>query len=187
MNIKAQGLLNAAAWIRQTRGEAALQEVLERCPPAVRARHAEALPLEWHPAEEFETFLQAAESALGGMHGELAKELGAAGARKNMGGFMRRIAFYIMRRDYALSRVASMWRQFNDAGTMTITELDEAGCVVEVEGHDPPGRLYCCTLTGWCEVLAERVGAQEPRAHYERSVLRGDPVCAWRVRWNLEG
>ena len=184
MKIKAQGLLNASEWIRRHHGDDTLSAILQRCSPAVRERFITAIAIEWHDASEFEEFLAAAEQVVGvPTPGTLAKTLGAAGAEANMSGFMRRAAFYIARPEYAVKRVASTWRQFNDEGSMTFTDFSETGTMVEVHDLVPPGPLFCEALTGWCEVLADRVGASSPRAAHVQCRLRGDPVCAWRLRW----
>ena len=187
MKIKAQGLLNGATWILERHGEAALASVLSMAGSEVRERYMTAIAIEWHDAAELELFLKAAESVLGGSEGAVAKRIGAAGAQRNMGGFLRRLGFYISRRDYALARVASAWRQFNDAGEMVLGEFGPSSGTLEVRDAQPPGPLFCATLTGWCETLGTHVGMDAPSALHTRCVIRGHPVCQWRIRWSRRG
>ena len=92
MNIKAQGLFNAAKWIEKELGQAALRDVLRACSPAVRDRYTTAIVINWHPLEEFVEFLEVAERLLGRGDGKLAEQVGAAGARENLRGAMVRAA-----------------------------------------------------------------------------------------------
>ena len=183
MNIKAQGLLNGAAWIEETFGRDALADVLQTCQPETRERYMTATAIEWHPVEELVDFLEQAERRFGSGDGLIARELGAAGARKNMGGFLRQAAFYLARPDYALNRVAGAWPQFNDEGRMVIREATAGGCVVEVQGVGVPHPLFCMTLSRWVEVLAGRIGAPSPKATHPECVARGDARCLWRAAW----
>ena len=151
------------------------------------ALHLTAIAIEWHEAEELEEFLQHAEAVLGGPPGKVAKQLGAAGAESNMSGFLRRAAFYVARPEYAMKRVASAWRQFNDEGEMVLSLTSRPTySVVEVRGASPPGPLFCETLTGWCEVLGgQGRGASNARAtHTGCTPSRSEPHCRWRVTWD---
>lgn len=181
MLIKAQGLLNAAAWVQRHHGEDVLEQILGLGSPALRERAQTAIAIEWHEAGEFEEFLGLAERVIGGPGGSVARALGAAGAEANMSGFMRRAAFYIARPAYALKRVASAWGQFNDEGSMVLGEFSAQHATVEVRDAEPPGPLFCEALSGWCEVLARRVGAKGPKARHTQCRLRGDALCTWKV------
>lgn len=183
MQIKAQGLLNGAEWVLETHGQAALASVLGLCGPVVRERYMTAIAIEWHDGAELEEFLHAAEQELGGMPGSVARAIGAAGARHNMKGFMRRLAFYVSRRDYALARVAAAWRQFNDEGEMSLEMAASGVCSMQVTGAELPGPLFCETLTGWCAILGEHVGMRNPRVGHETCRSRGHEGCTWKLRW----
>ena len=181
MRIKAQGLLNAAKWVRRQHGDDVLTQILAQASPELRERASTAIAIEWHEAAEFEEFLALAERTIDGPPGSVARALGAAGAEANMSGFMRRAAFYIARPEYALKRVASAWGQFNDEGAMALGSFSAEHARVEVTGVDPPGPLFCEALSGWCEVLSRRVGAKGPRVAHTECRLRGNALCAWRV------
>ncbi|MEM1417314.1 MAG: hypothetical protein AAGH15_20620 [Myxococcota bacterium] len=180
MQIKAQGILNAVRFVRERHGEEVLEEILTRCSPSVQERCRSAIAIEWHEAAEYEALLEAAAAVLGP---SAPKELGAAGARANMSGFMRRAAFYLVRPSYAMKRVASAWSQFNDEGHMRLVDFSENGAVVEVTEVVPPGPLFCDALSGWCEVLGTRVGAREPVARHTACRLRGDATCTWDIEF----
>ena len=186
MQIKAQGLLNGAEWVLETHGSAALSDVLGRCGPQVRERYMSAIAIEWHDAAEFEEFLRAAEQCLGGLPGSVARSIGAAGAQRNMKGFMRRLGFYVARRDYALARVAAAWRQFNDQGEMSLEFVKSSECTMSVTNAELPGPFFCETLTGWCGVLGEHVGMKRPKVTHESCRSRGHGSCMWKLRWDGE-
>lgn len=183
MKIKAQGLLNGAEWVLTHHGEPTLAEILAQCQPSTRERYMSAIAIEWHPMEEFCDFLEQSERVLGGPPGAVSMKIGTAGAQKNMGGWLSRAAFYIVRPDYALNRIAAAWRQFNDEGEMVVRALDQEHAEIEVKGVPSPHRLFCATLTGWCEVVSEKVGAVRPKAQHVECRARGDHRCYWRVGW----
>ena len=72
MNVKLQGLLNAARWVDQTYGPATLTDVRARCSPAVCERLDSGIANTWHPFAEFVEFLTATEEALGHRDGRIA-------------------------------------------------------------------------------------------------------------------
>ncbi len=78
MDVKAQGLLHGAAWLRETHGEAALEKVLAACSRGVRERCATASVGNWIPQIEFVEFLTVADRAFGTVDGALAEAIGAA-------------------------------------------------------------------------------------------------------------
>ena len=184
MQIKAQGLINGAAWVLETHGSAVLSEILAGCSAGIRERYMTGIAIEWHDGAEFEEFLREAERCLGGPAGLVAREIGAAGARRSMKGMMHRLAFYAARRDYALARVAALWRRFNGDGEMTLEQAGSHGYVMRVSGAQLPGILFCASITGWLSVIAERVGIENPSIIHQLCTTRGDQACTWTVQWN---
>ena len=51
VNVKAQALLNGAAWVREKHGAPAFERVLALCRPEVRERCATAIAINWHPLD----------------------------------------------------------------------------------------------------------------------------------------
>lgn len=182
MNIKAQGLFNAAKWIERELGQAALRDVLRACSPAVRDRYTTAIVINWHPLEEFAEFLEVAERLLGRGDGKLAEQVGAAGARENLRGAMVRAAAYIANPEFMMKRVASLWSQFNDEGTMELVRFDPEEMEIEVKGVTRPHALFCCTLTGWMAEVALHFGWKQASAKHIKCRARGDSRCLWVVR-----
>jgi hypothetical protein len=185
LQIKAQGLLNAAKWIQDEYGDAALRDVLHACTQGVRDRYTSAIAINWHPADEFIEFVRSAESILGAgaSHGRIAEAIGAAGARANMKGTLVRLAMWIGRPDDLMKRAASLWRQFNDEGRMELTEVTESLArfeLVDVNGLDA---AFCSVVTGWCREVAIAVGAPSPHAKHVECKWRGEARCVWEVRY----
>ena len=182
MNVKAQGLLNAAKYIEDHFGRDALGEVLRVCSPTVRETYTSATAIAWHPLVELIEFVDAAEKHFGGPRGKLAREIGAAGARANMKGTLLRIAFYFGRPEYMMKRAANLWRQFNDEGTMELLEMTATLAVIEVRGVPKPNVTFCHILTGWCREIATALGVQDVDArHPECRATRGQR-CVFEVR-----
>ena len=185
MQIKAQGLLNAAKWVSDEYGREALRDVLHDCGPAVRDRYPSVTAIDWHPAEEFLEFVRAAERRLGAGRppGRVAEAIGAAGARANTKGTLVRLAMWMGRPDALVSRAASLWRQFNDEGLMEIRELGERVGRFELTEMSIQDALFCAVITGWFREVALAVGAISPLAKHTECRARGEARCVWDVRY----
>jgi hypothetical protein len=182
LQIKAQGLLNAAKWIEEQYGASALTEVIRACSEPVRERYVSAIAINWHPMSEFIEFLEVAERVLGRSDGKIAEQIGAAGARANMKGVMVRFAFYVAKPEYLLQRVAGLWHQFNDEGEMKLLEVTDNTVRVEVSGVKTPHWLFCCVLTGWCREVAASVDMTKPHARHVECITRGGARCIWDIK-----
>ena len=183
MQIKAQGLLNAAKYIEAEYGRDALGAVIRACSEQVRDRYISAIAINWHPLEEFLEFVQTADKILGHGKGRLVEEIGAAGARANMKGIVVRVAFYMAQPEFFLRRVAGLWRQFNDEGEMLAHAIGERSGAMEVRGIEKPSAVFCLVLTGWIREVATALGIQNPVARHTECRTRGDARCYWEVRW----
>jgi hypothetical protein len=183
VQIKAQGLLNAAKFIEAEYGRDALGAVVRACSEPVRDRYISAIAINWHPIEEFLEFVQTADKILGDGKGKLIVEIGAAGARANMKGIAVRIAFYIAQPDFFFRRVAGLWKQFNDEGEMITHEIGERSGAIELAGLKTPNALFCLVLTGWIREVSTALGIQDPSPRHTECRARGDARCYWDVRW----
>jgi hypothetical protein len=184
VNIKAQGLLNAAKWIEEEFGQGALRDVIRGCSVEVRDRYTSAIAINWHPMEEFVEFLEVADRTLGRNDGRIAEEIGAAGARKNMKGAMLRLVFYLSKPEFLMKRITQLWRQFNDEGSMDLLHLDDYSSSIEVRGVTNPQFLFCCTLTGWSREVAIALGGSNPVVRHTECRARGGSKCIWQLRWS---
>jgi len=185
VQIKAQGLLNAARWIEEQHGREALRSVLHACSPAVRARYTEVTAIDWHPVEEFLEFVEAAERILGGPHanGRIAEAIGAAGARANMKGAIVRFAIWVSQPDSLMRRVPGLWSQYNDEGALSLLSIDDRGIRIEVTGLKKPHSLFCAVLTGWSREVCLALKAISPVSKHVLCRARGDSQCIWEVRY----
>jgi hypothetical protein len=183
VNVKAQGLLNAATWIEETHGQTALRDVLHACSADVRERYTSAIAINWHPLSEFVEFVGAADRLLGNGDGKMAEEIGAAGARANMKGTFVRLLFYVAKPEFLMTRIAQLWVRFNDQGSMHLVEIESRVAILEVRGVDTPHRLFCATLTGWTREVVKAMGGILPLSTHAECRARGDAKCLWRIRW----
>ena len=184
VQIKAQGLLNAAKWIEAEYGRDTLGVVVRACSPGVRDRYISGIAINWHPVEEFIEFVETADRMIGRGKGQLAEEIGAAGARANMKGPLVRGAFYLAQPEFFLRRVASLWQQFNDEGQMLVNTLEEHASSVELTGLKTPNATFCAVLTGWTRQVATSLGARKPAVRHAQCRARGDTRCLWDIRWS---
>lgn len=184
MQVKAQGLLNAAKWIEESYGQAALRDVIRACGPEVRERYTSAIAIEWHPVAEFVEFLAAADRLLGRGDGRIAEDVGAAGARVNLRGSALRIVFYAARPEFLLKRITQLWRRFNSDGAMLLHSFDEYAASIEVRGVPDPQWLFCCSITGWAREIVVAMGGVAPNVRHVECRARGDARCIWALRWS---
>jgi hypothetical protein len=185
LQIKAQGLLNAAKWVEDEYGRETLQEVLHACSAPVRDRYTSVIAIDWHPAQEFIEFVRHAERIVGGghSHGRIAEAIGAAGAKANMKGTLVRIAVWITRPEALMKRAAGLWRQFNDEGHMEMKELGDNTARFELGRIEGLDGVFCSVVTGWCREVALAVGAVAAQAKHVDCVWRGGAVCTWELRF----
>jgi hypothetical protein len=183
VQIKAQGLLNAAKWVEEEYGRDALATIIRSCSPAVRERYISAIAINWHPVEEFIEFVEKSDELLGRSNGKVAEAIGAAGARANMKGVVVRIAFYLAQPEFFFRRVAGLWRQFNDEGEMIVHHIDDRSSRTEIRGLKHPNAVFCNVLTGWVREIAVGLGTESPTARHTECLTRGDARCMWEARW----
>jgi hypothetical protein len=182
MNIKAQGLLNAAKWIEENYGQRALADVVQSCSEAVRERYTSGIGINWHPIEEYLELMDAADRILGRGDGKIAEEIGASAARANLEGVVIRAAFYVAKPELLMKRAAGFWRQYNDEGEMKVLDIDESVARLEVVGMTTVSWTFCCAVTGWCREVAAAAGMQHAVARHVQCRAKGDARCVWEVR-----
>ena len=183
MNVKAQGLLNGAAWIREKYGEEALARVLAACSEAVRERCATAIAINWHPREELDEFMSAAERVLGNGDGAIAEAMGAASARVNLRHMALRLAFFLARPEYLMRRVAGVWRQYNDEGEMIVRSFESGRMLAEQVGITHPSFAICCSITGWLHEAGIATGMRELTTAHVECRAKGGARCIWKLEW----
>ncbi len=159
-----------------------LGEIVRACSPAVRDRYVSAIAINWHPMEELCEFVEVAERCIGSPPGKLAERIGAAGARANMKGVLLRIAFYVTNPEFMMKRIAGLWSQFNDQGSMLLLVIGEDMVRLEVTGVPRPNATFCSILTGWCHEVAIALGVPDPVARHVECRTRHAKRCIWEVR-----
>jgi hypothetical protein len=187
VQVKLQGLFNAAEYIEQTYGQQPLAEVLGRCAPGVRDRYVTGIAIEWHPMEELVELLRVADGLLGKGDGALAVEAGAAAAHKNLKGAFTKAVLWVTRPDFLVKRIAALWSQFNDEGAMKVNRVSDGGIELEVTGVSTPDYLFCCVLTGWLRQVGHSAGRPNARIQHARCRGKGDSRCIWTAEWEPLG
>jgi predicted hydrocarbon binding protein len=184
VNVKAQGLLNGAAYVREKHGEEALARVLAACSPAVRDHVATSIAISWIPYEELAELLGAADRTLGKGDGKLAEAIGAWSARANLRHLALRLAFFLARPEFLMRRVASVWKQFNDRGEMHVREFGGGHMIAELTGIPRPNWPVCCSVTGWLHEAGVATGMKALVTEHVECRARGGARCVWRLRWS---
>ena len=181
MNVKAQGLLNAARYVQEAHGNDVLAKVLAACGPAVRERCISAIAINWHPLEEFTEFLVAtAKIVPDPLVGE---KIGAFGARANTRGVMLRLGLMLSNPETVLQRASAMWRRYNDEGSLSLLRGDKNRIEVVIAGIPRTPRIFCDTVTGWARELIVSAGGKGAVASHMECRSLGDARCVWTAKW----
>lgn len=183
MNVKAQGLLHGAAWVRQKFGDDALARVAAACSRDVRDRIATAIAINWIPQTELGEFLAACERVLGKEDGSIAEAMGAASARVNLRHMGLRLAFFLANPEFMMRRVAGVWRQFNDEGEMIVRDFAAGSMNAELVGLTRPDWAICCSITGWLHEAGIATGMKGLATKHAQCRARGGSKCVWELRW----
>jgi hypothetical protein len=186
VQVKAQALIHAGAWLEEVHGREAVARTLSRCSRAVNDRYMTAIAIEWHPIAELYEWLEAIEAEVGIGDGGTAYHSGAFSARINTRGVMKRSLFYLSSPEYLLRRITGLWTQYNQGGTMHLRHFDDRKVVIELAGLPAPHRLLCSSITGWVHVTAEAVGARGARVEHAACRARGSSHCLYEVLWNAK-
>jgi hypothetical protein len=184
VNVKAQGLLHGAAWLREKFGEGGLEKVLAACGPSVRERCATAIAINWIAQTELAEFLRVADEQLGTGDGKIAEAIGAASARVNLRHMALRLAFFLGRPEFLMRRVAGVWRQYNEEGDMIVREFVGGRMLAELAGVPSPDWFVCCSVTGWLNEAGLATGMKRLTTHHSECRARGKGRCMWELRWD---
>jgi hypothetical protein len=96
---------------------------------------------------------------------------------------MLRLVFYLTKPEFLMKRVATLWRQFNDEGSMELLSMDRQSMQLEVRGVGEPHALFCASITGWCREVVRASGASNPVSKHVSCIARGQMRCVWEVRY----
>ncbi len=187
MNVKAQGLLNAAVWVRDKFGADALERVFRACSPAVRERCTTAIAINWIPLNEFIEALTVIDRELGAGDGKVAESIGASSARINLRHLGLRLAFFLARPEFLMRRVAGVWRQYNEEGEMLVLSFDEGHMVAELRAMPTSDWFLCCSVTGWLHEAGLATGMKQLVTTHSACRAHGGQRCLWDLRWNAKG
>ncbi len=183
MNVKAQGLLNAALFVREKFGASALERVLARCSPSTREHALHAIAINWVPFEELADLLRVIDRELGSGDGKLAESIGAASARLNLRHLALRLAFFLARPEFLMRRVAGVWRQYNEAGEMLVLEFTPGRMVAELRGMPVTDWIVCASVTGWLNEAGTATGMRHLRTTHAECRAKGAARCLWVLEW----
>lgn len=185
MDVKAQGLLHGAAWLRDTYGEAGLEKVLAACSADVRKRWATASAGSWIPQVELVEFLTVADRSLGAGDGTVAEAMGAASARANLRHMALRLAFFLGNTEFVMRRVARVWREHNEGGQMIVHDFVKGRMTAELADQPNPDWFLCCSVSGWLNEAGLATGMKGLVTRHVDCRGRGDARCTWELRWGV--
>ena len=182
MNVKLQALLNAARYVEEHHGRRALERALGECRADTRARWEAGIAIEWLPMDQLTEFYESVVRNVGDGDRDILRSCGAASARKNFGMSVR-IAAWALSPELVLRRIASLWRQYNDAGSVELLTLEPGLCKIEIRGVPRPHWGFCTSLVGWCQEVARAVGWKRPTVTHDECRANGGTRCIFEIRF----
>jgi hypothetical protein len=181
--VKASVVLAALDHIASFRGALARERVLSKLDPSVRGRFTVHIdPLSWVPLASYDALLDAADSAFGTGNGNVAEEMGAATAARDLPTTHRSFV-QTATPSLAVARLPQLFRSYHSRGELRISEAPGGGYRIEVIDLAPETHLHAIAMTGFYRQLLEISGAHDVRVALLSSRGAGDPRTVTSLRW----
>ena len=182
MQIKGTAFINRYEYLRQTFGEEALQRFLSGLPAA----DAKSLRLpnasDWYPLE---TLLGIDKAIVEGLfEGDESRmvELGEFSLHNNLTTIYR-FLFRVLNTETMVKNGVAAFRKSVSEGAPVVEARGPRELAIRFEGFDPGKRTYCHFLRGTVLGMLKASGTRNPSVTEESCLLRGDPACGYRARW----
>jgi hypothetical protein len=142
---------------------------------------------EWYPYVAFAQLLAGAERELGDGTGDLCRKLGAAAAKRDLGG-----AFAVLKLlaspQHLIGSCERVWpRYYRDAGRMEAVSTRPTNTILRILGFRDMAPMHCRMMEGWMiSAMAELGATVLPGAHESVCMSTGaahhEFVCTWTKR-----
>ncbi len=119
-----------------------------------------------------------------GTEGQMAfiERAGSFGAERDLT-VVRRMLLRIASPALLVERAPSLWRTFNDAGTLSARRVSDQRGEAELREWPTPDAMYCAINQGWMRRCLEMCGAREVIVTHTECQARHDETCRWLCRW----
>jgi len=178
-NIRGGDLADAMAYIQDTYGREALDRVMAALDPETRDSFDTLRSVSWYPLSFLTSFLVLSKQLLDPSDASFYRKQGYdAGQRQRSGPLGVMVATPLLRMRLA----STAWRMFYDVGRLEVVGDSPETAVGQI--HDFPTTPELCErFQGiWGGIASTKAVAA--RAEESRCVLRGDPYCELRIRYD---
>jgi len=182
-SVKGSVLESRLAYVRDTRGEAAITRVLGRLPEDDRViLGGMVLPFVWYP---FATNARldraiADEFAIGD---RIFLLLGEASARHNLGSQSQKSYIREKNPHALLKQTSAIYQVYYDTGHRTYERVDDRHAVLRTHDSQSFSVDDCLTVVGWHQTAIERCGGRNVSVKEVQCRARGATICEYVCEW----
>lgn len=181
VKVKGGALLSRLAFVREQRGEAAVERVLARLPESDRRSCSPILTGGWYPFELNERLDEAIAQEMG-MGEEVFLLMGEKSAEQNLGGPHR--AMLSQGDPHGLLRRApQIYQMYYDSGRRTYERLGDTKAVLRTYDAPTFSRHDCMTVVGWHRKALAMCGANNVRVTETKCRATGAAFCEYMIEW----
>lgn len=181
-NVKGGALLSRLHFVRDQRGEAAVERVLARLPESDRAICSHILTNMWYPFELNQRLDEAIAAELG-LGEKVFIMIGVKSADHNLSNAHK--AFVLGRDPHGLlKRAAQIYQMYYDTGHRTYEEAGEKKAILRTHESRTFSKHDCLTVVGWHQKAIEMCGGTSVRVQETRCRAAGADVCEYVCEWS---
>ncbi|MDY7225625.1 TIGR02265 family protein [Hyalangium rubrum] len=183
--IKGTVIISRLNMVRQHGGQASVDEVLKRLPPADQALLRKMiLPINWYPIDVNMRLDAAIADVLSPEDRVRAfMEMGRASAEENLKGAQH---VFVRQGDpqFLLSQAPQIYRFYYAVGSRTYEKTGPKSAVLRTFGAENVTESDCLTIVGWHQRAIELSGGRSVRVTHPRCVAKGAPHCEYACAWD---
>ena len=182
VRVKGGALLSRLAFVREHRGDEAVQKVLARLPETDRAACAQLLTGGWYPFELNERLDQAVAAEMG-MGENVFLLMGEKSAVQNLNGPHK--AMLSPGDPHGLLRRApQIYQMYYDSGRRAYEQAGEKKAILRTYDAPAFSRHDCLTVVGWHRKAIEMCAGKDPRVTETKCRAKGADYCEYVCEWS---
>jgi uncharacterized protein (TIGR02265 family) len=182
IRVKGGALLARFAFVRELRGEEAVQHVIARLPEADRTACASIFTGGWYPFELNER-IDAAVAAEMGMGNDVFLLMGEKSAAQNLAGAHRPMLTPGDPHGF-LQRAPQIYRLYYDTGHREYERAGEKRAILRTFDAETFSRNDCLTVVGWHRKAIELCGGRDVRVTETKCRAKGAEHCEYICEWS---
>lgn len=181
VNLKGAALKSSIKFLTEKFGAEKYAQILAAMPAEDQAVIRGALPHHWLPVNSMLSLMKAAARETGQDARTLAFELGRFSAEDGLTTIYK-LFFKVGSPEFILGRVAKIWRNFYDAGEMSLHDSRAGHVTIRVSDFPMKDAIFCERIRGWMHQATILIGYQPDTAH-PRCTVNGDACCEFEINW----